>query len=65
MITALFGSSADGGVTFSTNQGQWPAQVLYRAMVPGEALSWNPIALPSCSPRAELAISMVMLSIRR
>ncbi|MBK6755195.1 MAG: gliding motility-associated C-terminal domain-containing protein [Flavobacteriales bacterium] len=38
LITALFGSSADGGVTFSTNQGQWPAQVLYRAMVPGGAL---------------------------
>ena len=38
LITALLGSSADGGVTFSTNQGQWPAQVLYRAMVPGGAL---------------------------
>ncbi|MBK8340647.1 MAG: gliding motility-associated C-terminal domain-containing protein [Flavobacteriales bacterium] len=38
LCSALLGSSTDGGVTFSTNQGQWPAQVLYRAMVPGGAL---------------------------
>lgn len=40
-------SAEGGGVVFSTNQGQWPAQVLYRAQVPGgvlfverDALTW-------------------------
>ena len=38
LLHALLCNSAEGGVTFSTNQGQWPAQVLYRALVPGGAL---------------------------